>query len=276
MAHIQLGASSAQIAGRLVPAAELTLAAGDGVYFPHTSLLWQEPTVAVTNMSLRRAWSRMRAGLPLVMLQASGPGRIAFSHDTAGELLAVPLQPGASVDVREHQLVAATLSVGYDWYDTGIWFNARHQSEADQSAAGSILNIAGGLAGLAGDDRERRDDEIVTCWPVGQYMDRFTAGDQPGAVLIQVGGNAFLRELAEGESILVKPPALLYKDPTVAMQMHVEFPAAGMKLWRTWTNRYLWLRLWGPGRVALQSSYDRLADPGSDFRESCQYTQHLW
>ena len=82
--------------------------------------------------------------------------------------------------------------------------------------------------------------------------------------------------MAEGETILVKPPAMLFKDPSVAMQLHVEYPAAGIKLWRSWGNRYLWLRLWGPGRVALQSSYERLEDPGSDFRDSSQYTQHLW
>ena len=58
--------------------------------------------------------------------------------------------------------------------------------------------------------------------------------------------------------------------------VHVEFPAAGMKLWRAWGNRYLWLRLSGPGRVALQSSYDRLEDPGTDFRGSCQFSQHVW
>jgi hypothetical protein len=86
----------------------------------------------------------------------------------------------------------------------------------------------------------------------------------------------FLRDLAEGENTLVKPPALLYKDPTVAWQMHVEFPSAGIKLWKSWGNRYMWLRLWGPGRIALQSSYDRLEDPGTDFRDSCQYTQHMW
>ena len=60
------------------------------------------------------------------------------------------------------------------------------------------------------------------------------------------------------------------------MQLHVEFPAAGVQLWRTWGNRYLWLRVTGPGRVGLQSSYDRLEDPGTDFLDSCQYTQHLW
>jgi uncharacterized protein (AIM24 family) len=277
MAHIQMGRSSAQIMGRLVPAAEVALSEGDGVYFPHPSLLWREPGVNVTDMPLRRAWTRVRAGLPLVMLEARGPGRISLSHYSPGELLAIPLQPGAAIDVREHQMVFATLGVGYDWYDSNIWFNAREQSESDSSAAGSLLNLAGGIAGLAGDDRRRDErNEVQTYFPVGRHIDRFQAGEQPGAVVVQVGGNAFLRTLGEGESIMVKPPALLYKDPTVAMQMHVEFPAAGVKLWRSWGNRYLWLRLWGPGRVALQSAYDRLEDPGSDFRETCEYTQHLW
>jgi uncharacterized protein (AIM24 family) len=107
-------------------------------------------------------------------------------------------------------------------------------------------------------------------------MDRFTAGAAPGLVLVQCGGNAFVRDLGDSESILVKPPALLFKDPTVSMQLHLEYPAAGIQLWRTWGNRYLWLRVSGPGRVGLQSSYDRLEDPGTDFLDSCQYTQRLW
>ena len=276
MARIQLGQSSCQIAGKFVPAAEVTLAAGDTMYFPHSSLLWQEPSVAVTAMSLRKAWSRMRAGLPIVMLQAAGPGRIAFSHDTAGELLAVPLQPGASVDVREHQMVAATGAVGYDWFDSGIWFVTSGQSRQDQAGGAKLLRMGLDLAGMAGDGDVDRGNETEYHYPLGQYLDRFTAGTTPGAVLIQVGGNAFLRDLGEGESILVKPPSLLYKDPSVSLQLHVEFPHAGVKFWRSWGNRYMWLRLTGPGRIALQSSYDRLEDPGSDFRDSCGFTQRVW
>jgi uncharacterized protein (AIM24 family) len=276
MARIQLGHSSCQIAGKFVPAAEVNLAAGDTVYFPHPSLLWQEPSVSVSAMSLRRAWSRMRAGLPLVMLQATGPGRIAFSHDTAGELLAIPLQAGASVDVREHQMVAATGAVGYDWIETGIWFSTSGQSRQDGAAGAKLLRMGLDVAGMAGDGGSDRGNETEYHYPLGQYLDRFTAGDAPGAVLVQVGGNAFLRDLADGESILVKPPSVLYKDPSVGMQLHVEFPHAGMKFWRSWGNRYMWLRLTGPGRVALQSSYERLEDPGSDFRDSCGFSQRVW
>jgi uncharacterized protein (AIM24 family) len=276
MARIQLGHSSCQIAGKYVPVAEVKLDAADNAYFPHSSLLWQEPTVRVEAMRLTKPWSRMRAGMPLVMLQASGPGKIAFSHDTAGELLAVPLQPGASVDVREHQMVAATGAVAYDWFETGIWFSTSGRGGGSGSAAGSILKIGLDVAGMAGDDRADRGDEIEYHYPLGQYLDRFTAPSGPGAVLVQVGGNAFIRELGMGESILVKPPALLFKDPSVSMQMHVEFPHAGMKFWRSWGNRYLWLRVTGPGRVALQSSYERLEDPGTDFRESCAFSQQVW
>jgi len=275
MARIQLGQSSAQIAGRFVPAAEVTLAAGDSLYFPHPSLLWAEPALDIAAMSLRKAWTRHRAGLPLVMLEARGPGRIAFSHDTAGELLAVPLQPGAAVDVRENQMVVATGGVAYDWIDSGIWFQTSGRARQDEPGGAKLLRMGLDMAG-AGGEREQRQDQPEWHYPVGQYVDRFTAGERPGAVLVQVGGNALLRDLAPGESILVKPPSLLFKHPSVGMQLHVEFPHAGMKFWRSWGNRYLWLRLTGPGRVALQSCYERLEDPGTDFQESCGYSQHVW
>jgi len=274
MAKIQLGHSSCQIAGKYVPVAEVNLSAGDTVYFPHSSLLWQEPTVTVSALPLSKPWSRMRAGMPLVMLQATGPGRIAFSHDTAGELLAVPLQPGPAVDVREHQMVAATGAVTYDWIESGIWFTTSGR-RASGSAAGSLLKMGLDVAGMMDDD-SGSSNETEWHYPLGQYIDRFMAGSGPGAVLVQVGGNAFMRDLQQGESILVKPPSLLFKDPSVSMQLHVEFPHAGMKFWRSWGNRYLWLRVTGPGRVALQSSYDRLEDPGNDFRDSCGFTQRVW
>jgi len=276
MAKIQMGQSSCQITGRLVPTADFTLAANDTVYFPHPSFLWQEDGVTMDAMPMRRAWSRMRAGLPLVMLQARGPGRVAFSHDTAGELLAVPLQPGAAVDVREHRMVVASGAIDYDWIDSGVWFTTSGGNAQDQASGMKLLKMGLDVAGMAsGDDRDR-SNEIEYHYPLGQYLDRFVARDSPGVVFVQAGGNAFIRDLAEGEQILVKPPALLFKDPSVGMQLHVEFPGAGIKLWRSWGNRYLWLRMWGPGRVALQSLYDRLEDPGTDFRDACAYSQQKW
>ena len=79
---------------------------------------------------------------------------------------------------------------------------------------------------MAGDHRDDRRNETEWHYPLGRYIDSFTAGEQPGVVMIGAGGAAFIRDLAEGESLLVKPPALLFKDTTVNFQLHVEYPRA--------------------------------------------------
>ena len=159
MARIQCGHSSVQIEGKIVPVADFALAPGDSVYFPHHELLWKEPGVNITQRSLAGAWKRMLAGLPVRMLDAVGPGRIAFSRDAAGETLAIPLHAGASVDVREHLFMVATKSVAYDWFNCGVWFQTR------------------------------QGDETETHFPIGMLMDRFTAPAEPGLLLIHAHGN---------------------------------------------------------------------------------------
>ena len=157
-------------------------------------LLWKDPQVNITTMSLASGWKRMFAGLPLIMTQAQGPGHIAFSRDAPGEMIALPLQPGEEVDVREHLFMVATSNVTYDWFSTNIWFTT-----------------------AAGDDKE-------THYPVGMFMDRFSAPQAPGLLLLHAAGNVFVRELAPGQTILVKPTALIFKDPSVQMQLHFEHP----------------------------------------------------
>jgi len=58
------------------------------------------------------------------------------------------------------------------------------------------------------------------------FMDRFSAPNAPGLLLLHAGGNAFIRTLGPGQTILIKPTSLLFKDPTVEMQLHFESPAA--------------------------------------------------
>jgi uncharacterized protein (AIM24 family) len=273
LARIQAGQSSVQVEGTLSPIADWNLAAGDSVYFTHQMLQWVEPSVTLDNLPMSKPWTRHRAGLPLIMAQASGPGHIAFAHDALGEVIAIPLQAGAAVDVTEHRLLVATGNIGYDWYESDVWYSTSGSRSADVGAGAGLLKIGLDLAG-----RERDDDQDKTEWfyPVGQYVDRFVANDRPGLVMIGAGGNAYTRDLAAGETILVKPPALLFKDPTVAMQLHIEYPAAGLAFWRSWGNRYLWLQLWGPGRVGLESAYVSEADPGTTFNSMSNATQHSW
>src|SRR5258708_30406461 len=171
MARIQFGRSYSQTEGASVPAAASTPPAGDGVYFAHHLLLWKEAGVQVTAMQMRGGWKRMFAGLPLVMTQAQGPGHIAFSRDAAGEVVALPIQPGTAVDVREHLFMVATGNVAYDWFSTNIWFSTR-----------------------SGDENE-------THYPVGMFMDRFTAPQSPGLLLLHAAGNVFVRELSANQPI---------------------------------------------------------------------------
>jgi uncharacterized protein (AIM24 family) len=273
MTHIQAGHSTVQIEGSISGVADWNLAAGESLFFPHHVLLWQDPSVTVDALPMSKPWTRHRAGLPLVMLRATGPGHIAFSHQSSGELIALPVPTGAAIDVCEHKLLVATNNVAYDWYESGVWYSTSGRDAADQGAGAGLLRL--GME-AAGQNREQRADETRWHYPMGQFLDRFTATERPGLVLIGARGNAYMRTLAEGESLLVKPPALLFKDPTIALQLHVEYPGAGIKLWRSWGNRYLWLRLWGPGRIGIESGYVAADDPGTAFGSVSPSTQHAW
>jgi uncharacterized protein (AIM24 family) len=246
MARLQFGRSYCQIEGKYVPVADFNLAAEDGVYFAHHLLLWKEAAVDISAMQLRGGWKRMFAGLPLVMTQAHGPGHIAFSRDAPGEVVALPIQPGTAVEVREHVFMVATSQVVYDWFNTNVWFQTRD-----------------------GDDTE-------THYPLGMLMDRFSSATQPGLLLLHAAGNAFVRGLGQGETILVKPSALLFKDTTVGMQLHIEQPAGTWRTWRSWGERYIWVRLFGPGRVAIQSAYEHFHDPGSNLYRTSPASVWRW
>jgi len=246
MAKLQFGDSFCQIEGTYVPVADMNLAAADSVYFAHHVLLWKDPQINITTMPLAGAWKRMFAGLPLIMTQAQGPGHIAFSRDAPGELVALPIQPGQAVDVREHLFMVATGNVAYDWFSTNIWFSTR-----------------------SSDDNE-------THYPVGAFMDRFTAPQSPGLLLLHAAGNVFVRELSAGQPILVKPASLIFKDPSVTMQLHFERPNVGFSMWGSWGNRYMWLRLFGPGRVAVQSVFEPCEGENQNINSCSSATERRW
>jgi len=255
MAKLQFGQSFCQIEGIYVPVADVNLAGADSIYFTHHVLLWKDLQVNMTTMSLASGWKRLFAGLPLIMMQAHGPGHIALSRDAPGEMIALPLQPGEEVDVREHLFMLATANVAYDWFSTNIWYTTR-----------------------AGDDQE-------THYPVGMFMDRFSAPQAPGLLILHAAGNVFVRELGPGETLLVKPTALIFKDPSVQMQLHFEHPRTGFSVASAfsfnmgsfnWSNRYYWLRLYGPGRVAVQSVFDRMEGENRYLANCSPATEQRW
>ena len=48
-----------------------------------------------------------------------------------------------------------------------------------------------------------------------------------------------------GQTILIKPTALLFKSSSVRMHLHFEYPSGTWQTWRSWGSRYMWLRLQG-------------------------------
>ena len=245
MTRIQFGRSKVQVAGDVVPVADFSLDAGDSVYFSHHALLWADPQVRISNHPNAKGWKRMLAGMPSYMLDATGPGRVGISDNHAGEVIALPLPAGGAVWVREHRFLAASGSIDYTFVRSGLWFRTG-----------------------SGDDKE-------THYPLGVYDDVFAARDQPGLLLLHAPGNTFIRDLAPGEHILVQPRSLLYKDLSVQMGLHLETPSVrGWSTWRRFQVRTMFLRLVGPGRVAVHSVFENELEGESV--TGGQYTTQQW
>jgi uncharacterized protein (AIM24 family) len=245
MARIRFNRSTCQISGKYVPVAEMKLDPSDSIYFSHHVLLHTEPTVQLEMMRMAGGWNRMLAGMPLIMMTARGPGHIAISADHAGETLAVPLPANHAVDVVEHRFLTATANVAFQWERAGVWYVTR-----------------------SGDDQEYH-------YPLGATMDRFTAQGGPGLLLLHGPGNTFIRDLQQGERILVQPSGLIWKDRSVRMFLHFEYPRGNY--WFSsarWQAKSIWLVLQGPGRVAVQSVFERPEMVGGIVSSSGATTQY--
>ncbi len=244
MTRIQFGKSSCQIEGNYVPIADMNLAEGDSIYFAHHILLWRDTQINISTIPMKGALKRLLSGMPVIMTKANGPGRIAFSRDEPGEVAVLPLNQNEFVDVREHTFMVATQNVSYDWNNSNIWFI-------------TVKNN--------GEDRE-------THYPIGMFLDRFSAPNGHGFLLIHGKGNVFVRTLAPQEEILIQPTSFVFKDSTVNMHLHIEIPRPS----QYYTPRCFCLKLIGPGRVAVQSAYEHFHDFGYSITSSSPITQMRW
>ncbi len=170
------------IDGELVPVVDIMLGNQMPIYFEHHILLWKHPGVQIGFKSLQGAARRFFAGLQIFMTEAYGPGNIAFSRDSVGQIVALRLLPGQTVEVREHQFLVATGNINYDF----VFMQG-------------ISNILFSRTGL--------------------FIDRFTATSGEGMLLLHGYGNVFEKMLAPGEALDVEPGAWLWKDPSVRMEV---------------------------------------------------------
>lgn len=228
MARIQFGQSHLQVEGTLVPTADFDLAPGEGVVFSHHTFLWSQPGTVLEAWAKGSFFNRSLAGMPLVLMRASGPGHVALSEDHPGEVVALPVPAGAGYLVREHTFLAQTDAVDFSWQNSPVWL------------------------------RVQKGNEIEYEYPIGPYLDMFVAGQGvPGLLLLHCPGNLFVRDLAPGQAILVQPGAFVYADLSVSFGLHVEYPGSSGLSWRSYEYRTVWLRLEGPGRVAVRSIFEK-------------------
>jgi len=192
MTEIHFGDSSTcQMEGSIVPVAEINLGSGDSVFFEHHVMLWKDEQVPLSVLPLSGGLKRSFAGMPFVVTVASAPGRIAFSRDSTGELVILPLHQDMELDVREHAFLLASNTIGY-----------------------SFVRIKGLANVLFGGN--------------GMFTDRFVTKGAQGLVVLHGYGNVFERVLKPGESIVLEPGAFLYKDSSVTMEVEPQRLKTGM------------------------------------------------
>jgi len=183
------------------------------VFFEQHILFWKHPDIHISLKPMHGILKRFVAGVQMFILQASGPGCIAFSRSAVGHIVPIRLAPGQTMHVRAHQFLAATDTVDYGF-----------------EMVSGLLNRAMG--------------------ETGTFLDRFSAGAEEGVVWLHGHGNVFEKTLAEGESIEVQPLGWLYKDPSVRMETDSDTFTSGLLGSNT---NFIFNRLTGPGRVGLQS-----------------------
>jgi uncharacterized protein (AIM24 family) len=198
--------------GELVPVLTVELG-GVPVYFEHHVLLWKDTRTEIGVKQLAGAFKRVLSGMPIFMTEARGPGRIAFSRDGVGHVFPMHLNQGHSLDVREHQFLAATDQLDYTF--------ARVKGVANMLLGGT-----------------------------GFFIDTFTAQKGDGILWLHGYGNVFEVFLNVGEQIDIEPGGWVYKDHSVVMETQFQKLSTGMF---ASGGQIVWNRFKGPGRVGLQS-----------------------
>jgi uncharacterized protein (AIM24 family) len=173
-----------RLEGELVPVLHMSLDGQVPIYFEHHVLLWKYPNMQIGMHPLKKGLKRrVFGGMPLLMLEAQSAGELAFSRDAPGHIVALHLQAGEGIVVREHQFLAATGGVEYDY--------------------SRIKGFANMLYGG------------------GFWVDHFLAAGHEGVVWIHGYGNVFEKQLEAGETIDIEPGGWIFRDHSVQMTQEV-------------------------------------------------------
>ena len=203
------------IEGELVPVLHVQLDGSVSLFFEHHTVLWKNPALSIGIHAVKGAFKRMAAGMPIFLTEATGPGEIAFSRDGTGHVFPLHLVPGQSIEVREHQFLAATSNLEYGF-----------------SRQKGITNMLFGSTGF--------------------FVDKFSATTHEGVLWLHGYGNVFEKTLAMGEQIDVEPGGWIYRDESVSMTQQVYGLRTGIF---GGSGQLIFNRFTGPGNVGIQSMY---------------------
>ena len=180
LTSVACGSIRVQFEGRISPAMEVALAAGNSVFFEHNAMLYKDEDVAMSVMDTPGGLKRLVDNEPFVLSVAHGPGTVSFSRDAPGRVVCLPLEPGSGFQVRQHAMVVATTGIDYSY----------------EKLPGLKATLATGA---------------------GMYLDSFSARATAELVVLHGYGDVVERSLAAGETIEVEPGSFLYKETTVSL-----------------------------------------------------------
>ena len=201
--------------GELVPALTMELDGSMSVYFEHHIVLWKTPSLEIGIHPMKGAFKRAIAGMAIFMTECKGAGQIAFSRDGVGHVFHLPLAQGQTIEVREHQFLAATANIDYSF-----------------RRLKGVANMLFGGTGI--------------------FIDTFTGGPGGGTLWLHGYGNVFEKVLGPGEIFDVEPGGWVYKDPQVGMTVQVVGLRMGIL---GGSGNLVFDRFTGPGRIGIQSMY---------------------
>lgn len=201
------------INGELVPSLIVDLNGSMGIYFENHILLWKSTSLNIQLKKLSGVLKRTFSGLPVFVTETRDPGQIAFSRNFPGHIFPIHMQPGQQLIVREHQFLAATNNINYNF-----------------EMVRGLLNKAFGGGSF--------------------IIDRFSCADHEGILWIHGYGNVFEKVLAPGEQIDLREGSWVYRDPSVNMETKAYRLTAGLL---SSSDGFIINRFTGPGRLGIQT-----------------------
>lgn len=205
-----------QIIGNLMPAVEMELVSGEGIYTQTGGMAWMSEGISMTTNTrggIMKGFGRMFAGESFFMTtyRAEYDGAyVGFSSTVPGEILPIDVGAYGSLICQKGSFLCA-----------------------EESVQGKVIFTKRVASGLFGGE--------------GFILQEFTG---KGTIFLEIDGNRVDKVLAPGEVLKVDTGNVVAFEPSVSYD--VEMIKGGMNIFLGGEGLFL-TKLTGPGRVILQT-----------------------